>query len=201
MGRLRPKIDIGAFEAQIGAAVAFQVDAPPSVTAGSPFDVTFTALDNYGHVAAAYTGTVTFSTSDTDPGVVLPGDYNFTADDQGVHTFAGAFTLITPGEQTLTATDTADGSVAGTTTVTVDPGPPAPAPGGSPRPVVLGRNLNNPPTWAVQPESGVDAVDQFFASLDGEESWRFWPRWHDAPPGEAASWRLDPFRAEEGLLI
>ena len=45
-------IDIGAFEAQIGAAVAFQVDAPPFVLSGVPFDVTVAALDAHGHIAS-----------------------------------------------------------------------------------------------------------------------------------------------------
>src|SRR6516225_9910981 len=55
-----------------------------SATAGMPFDVTVTAVDPFGQVAVGYTGTVTFSTSDSDPGVVLPADYTFTADDGGV---------------------------------------------------------------------------------------------------------------------
>jgi uncharacterized membrane protein len=46
-------------------------------------------MDNAsGQVAAGYTGTVTFSTSDPYPGV-LPADYTFTPDDQGTHTFTG----------------------------------------------------------------------------------------------------------------
>ena len=49
-----------------------------------------------------------FTVTDTDPAVVLPADYTFTADDQGRHTFSGAFTLITPGDQTLTVADLAD---------------------------------------------------------------------------------------------
>ena len=45
------------------------------MTAGIPFDVTVTALDPYGNAALNYQGTVHFSTSDTGPGFVLPGDY------------------------------------------------------------------------------------------------------------------------------
>jgi hypothetical protein len=45
-------------------------------------------------------------------------DYTFTSDDQGRHTFSGAFTLITPGDQTLTVADLANGlSKDGTLTV------------------------------------------------------------------------------------
>jgi hypothetical protein len=40
---------------------------------------------------------------------VLPADYTLTAGDQGRHTFSGAFTLNTLGDQTLTVADLADG--------------------------------------------------------------------------------------------
>ena len=80
-------------------------------------------MDPFGQVAVGYTGTVTFSTSDTDPGVVLPADYTFTADDGGVHTFTdtglGEITLVTPGEQTLSVTDTTDDTISGNATITV----------------------------------------------------------------------------------
>jgi hypothetical protein len=104
-------LDLGA----PGTAVFFAVSAPASVSSGAPFDVTITALDLYGNTAV---NTLTFSTSDTDPGIVLPADYTFTAADAGVHTFTGGVNLITPGAQTITATDTASG-IARTGTVTV----------------------------------------------------------------------------------
>jgi probable HAF family extracellular repeat protein len=93
---------------------------------GMPFDVTVTAVDPFGNVDTNYQGTVTFSTSDADPSVVLPADYIFTAADAGVHTFTnsslGETTLITPGDQSITATDTASG-INGSATVTVTLGP------------------------------------------------------------------------------
>jgi hypothetical protein len=109
-------LDLGA----PGTAVYFALAAPANVAPGTPFDVTITALDPYGNTAVNYQGTVTFSTSDTDPGIVLPADYTFTAADAGVHTFTGGVTLITPGDQTLTATDTA-GGMTRTVSVTVVP--------------------------------------------------------------------------------
>jgi hypothetical protein len=109
-------LDLGA----PGSAVFSAIAAPASVTAGTPFDLTVTAFDPYGNPAGNYQGTVTFSTSDTDPGIVLPADYTFTAADAGVHTFSGGVTLITSGDQTFTATDTASGM---TRTVTVTVGP------------------------------------------------------------------------------
>jgi hypothetical protein len=108
-------VNIGAYQA---SASAFVVTVPGTVAAGTPFDVTVQAVDVFGQVAFGYRGTVTFSVTDPDPAVVLPADYTFTAGDQGTHTFSGAFTLITPGDQTVTVADLANGlSKDGTLTV------------------------------------------------------------------------------------
>jgi hypothetical protein len=109
-------VNIGAYQA---SATAFVLSAPDTVDPGTPFDLTVAAVDPFGQSAYGYTGTVTLSTSDGDPNVVLPADYPFTPDDQGTHTFSGGVTLITPGDQTITATDTSDDTVAGSATVTV----------------------------------------------------------------------------------
>ena len=104
------------------AAVArLAVSAPPSVTAGTPFSVTVSAVDAFNNVATTYRGTVHFTTTDTGSGVVLPADYTFTAGDNGTHTFSGV-ALATAGSQTVTATDTTTNSVNGTSgTITVTP--------------------------------------------------------------------------------
>ncbi len=99
-------------------AVHFSVSAPASVTAGSTFSVTVSALDSSNSVVTGYTGTVQFTTSDTGAGVVLPGNYTFTAGDHGVHTFTG-LKLVTAPSQTVTATDTSAGGF-GTATITVN---------------------------------------------------------------------------------
>jgi hypothetical protein len=109
-------VNIGAYQA---SATAFVLSAPEMAQSGVPFDVTVTAVDPFGQVAVGYTGSVTFSSSDTDPGVVLPADYPFTLADGGMHTFAAGVTLITPGDQTLTVSDTADSTLTGSATVTV----------------------------------------------------------------------------------
>jgi hypothetical protein len=101
---------------------SFAVAAPASVVSGTSFDLTVKALDPFGDIDANYQGTVTFSTSDKDSGIVLPGDYTFTQDDAGVHTFPGAVTLITPGNQKVTITQKATG-ITGVATITVAPGP------------------------------------------------------------------------------
>ncbi len=124
--------DDDVFEAQPGPATHFGISAPAHVTSGMAFDVTVTALDAFDHTAVRYRGTVTFSSGDTDPGAVLPADYTFTTADRGVHAFPGGFTLVTAGDQMLTAADTSDSTITSRAIVTVDPGPAAP-PGGCAR--------------------------------------------------------------------
>jgi len=101
-------LDLGA----PGTAVYFALAAPANVPPATPFDITIKAADPYGTIDVNYQGTVTFSTSDTDPGVVLPADYTFT----------GGVTLNTPGDQTITATDTASGITRTATVPVVPPG-------------------------------------------------------------------------------
>jgi streptogramin lyase len=101
------------------------ITAAATAVSGTPFDVTVTALDPYGKVDSYYQGTVTFSSTDPDSGVVLPADYTFTTGDggdSGVHTFSGGVTLVTLGDQTFTITDTVSG-ITGSVTITVGPGP------------------------------------------------------------------------------
>ena len=87
---------------------------PSSATAGAPIQLTVSAVDSSGQVVPGYTGTVHFTSTDTAAG--LPGDYTFTAADNGVHTFS--VTLKTAGSQALTVTDAMTG-ITGTQTVTV----------------------------------------------------------------------------------
>jgi hypothetical protein len=94
-------------------------------------------VDPYGNVDTNYvtdpSGVVHLSTTDPDPQVALPGDFQFAAADQGMIIFSGGVTLFTPGDQTLMAVDTASGLTDdGSALVTVTP----PAGGGAapPRP-------------------------------------------------------------------
>jgi streptogramin lyase len=103
----------------------FLITAATTAVSGTPFDVTVTALDPAGNIDTTYQGTVTFSTTDPDSGVVLPADYTFTTGnggDNGVHTFPGGLTLVTVGDQTITSTDAVRG-ITGSATVTVGLGP------------------------------------------------------------------------------
>ena len=86
-----------------------------TVAAGMPFDLIVTAQDAYGNTVTSYAGTVTFTTTDQDPGVMLPAPYTFASADSGTHTFSGGATLYTPGPQTITVTD--DGGLSAMLTV------------------------------------------------------------------------------------
>jgi hypothetical protein len=120
---LTNRLLVGTATVTVQAASASQLllTAPATVSVGMPFDVIVTALDPYGNTATNYQGTLAFSTSDTNPGVVLPAPYTFTAGnaaDNGLHDFAAQVTLLTPGPQTLTATDPVSGiTVSATVTV------------------------------------------------------------------------------------
>jgi hypothetical protein len=83
-----------------------------------PFDVSVMAVDQFGQLAVGYTGTITFSTSDPDPGVVLPPPRTFGLSDGGMGSFSAGVTLFTPGDQTLTVTDLSSG-ITGSTVVTL----------------------------------------------------------------------------------
>jgi hypothetical protein len=107
-------VNIGAFQA---TASMLALAAPATVTAGTPFNVTVTALDPYRQVAVGYTGTVDLQS--TDPMAPDLGSHAFTLDDGGVYTFAGV-TLYTVGSQSLLASD---GSISGQFDLTVGPGP------------------------------------------------------------------------------
>jgi hypothetical protein len=99
-------------------AVSFTLTAPANSTAGSAIPLTLTAYNANGNVAASYTGTIHFTS--TDPNATLRADYTFSAADLGTHTFTAS--LVQAGTKTITATDTLNGNItAGTATVTVAP--------------------------------------------------------------------------------
>jgi hypothetical protein len=107
---------------------------PASVTAGTAYGLTVTALDPFNNVATGYRGTVTFTSS--DGAASLPANYPFASGDAGVHNFMA--TMKTAGSQSITVTDTATATITGTdsgiTVVSVQPtaalsGPPSGVPG------------------------------------------------------------------------
>ena len=91
-------------------AVNFVVSGfPSSTSAGVAHSVTVTAKDAYGNVATGYTGTVHFTSSDSQ--AVLPVDYTFVSGDAGTKSFS--VTLETVGSQSITATDTLTSTITG----------------------------------------------------------------------------------------
>jgi uncharacterized repeat protein (TIGR03803 family) len=100
----------------------FLLTAPASATAGTPVTVTATAADSSGNPVPGYTGTIHFTSSDTQAN--LPADYTFIAGDAGQHSFTVSF--LTTGNQSLTVTDKGTPSITGTATITVLNQPPGP---------------------------------------------------------------------------
>jgi hypothetical protein len=92
----------------------FSLSAPAGSTGGSAFAVTVTALDASNHLAMGYVGMLHFSSSDGS--AILPGDVTLS---NGSGTFSVGLNQV--GDQTLTVTDTVNGSLTGSTTVTVGP--------------------------------------------------------------------------------
>jgi hypothetical protein len=109
----------GSVTVAAAAANHLSVTASPA-TAGTPFDVTVTALDPFGNVATSFQGTIHLSTSEPPQDEALPSDYTFTAGDNGQVQFT-TMTLNRAGIQTLTATDTLKPTVKGSAKVVVNP--------------------------------------------------------------------------------
>ena len=99
------------------AATHFAISAPASVSKGTAFSITVTALDAYGNVATGYAGTVHFSSSDAS--ATLPANYTFAVADAGVHTFSNKVTLRKKGTQTLTVTDVLNVDLTSTNSIIV----------------------------------------------------------------------------------
>jgi uncharacterized delta-60 repeat protein len=100
----------------VGSVFHLGVSAPSTASAGTPFSVTVTAIDEHGTAAPGYNGTVTLTS--TDPAAPNLGSHTFTAADHGVFTFTG-LQLFTPGGRTIRASD---GSLSAQADLTVNPG-------------------------------------------------------------------------------
>jgi len=106
----------GSLSVQVSpaAAASISLNVPSAAVANQPFNLTVTMKDRFGNVATGYTGTVYFTTSDLVAMQLgkMPADYAFTAADAGMHTFSAS--LVTPPSQTITVTDTVNGSLSTT---------------------------------------------------------------------------------------
>lgn len=104
--------DLPVSLAESGPVDAFELSGLESQTLASERQtVSVTAVDVNGNTVTDYTGTVRFSSTDSE--AVLPDDYTFTADDLGEHQFSLSIKLISPGTQTLTLTDLDQTNVTG----------------------------------------------------------------------------------------
>ena len=95
------KAQTGPITVNAAAASRLSITAPATATTGRPFTISLTAFDPYDNVAKGYRGTVHFTS--TDRFASLPGNYTFTAGDNGAHTFGNGVTLRTAGTQTIAA--------------------------------------------------------------------------------------------------
>jgi hypothetical protein len=102
----------GTINVVTNAATHFLVTGPDSSLARQTIQVTVSALDAANNTSTGYPGTVHFTSSDTQ--AKLPGDSTLMA---GTGNFS--VTFETAGTDTLTATDTAKGSITGMASVTV----------------------------------------------------------------------------------
>lgn len=109
-----------------GAAVDLTVSTAAIQTAGAPFIITVSAIDQNGNIATGYTGTIQFTTtnlnSPSGAQPSLPSDYTYTASDAGIHVFGGVV-LFNKKDSTISAEDTVASGISETTgTITVRPG-------------------------------------------------------------------------------
>ncbi|MBI3725225.1 hypothetical protein HY251_14940 [bacterium] len=93
---------------------------PDPLVAGACSDVVVRAFYADGTIDPYYTGTITFSTTDSDAGARVPWPYTFSPADAGAHRFSQAVVFPTAGKQTITAKDSMS-SLAASQTVSVAP--------------------------------------------------------------------------------
>ncbi|MFA5792934.1 MAG: fibronectin type III domain-containing protein [Candidatus Gracilibacteria bacterium] len=98
--------------ASSGAVASFVASGLETETLiGDTQTLTVKAVDSDGFTVTNYTGTVRFSSTDSE--AMLPNDYTFLAEDQGEHSFSLSVKFVTPKMQTLTITDLDDTSITG----------------------------------------------------------------------------------------
>ncbi|MEW5854197.1 MAG: FG-GAP-like repeat-containing protein [Myxococcota bacterium] len=113
-------VDVGSsVDVSAGEAAVLLLEVPDVVGAGQPNDVMVTAHDAFGNHATSYRGTVALSSSDN--AAAVSATHTFDGVDAGYFLFAGALTLVTPGDQTVTADDIVNG-LSASASVRVGPG-------------------------------------------------------------------------------
>lgn len=100
------------------AAASLRLSGLPSeILSGATGNITVTAYDRFDNPGAIYTGTVQFSSSDSQ--ATLPAGYTFTTADRGARAFP--VRLVSIGSQSLTVADPANGFTATQSDITVNP--------------------------------------------------------------------------------
>ena len=92
--------------------------APSTATVGSPFTVTVNVIYQ-GKPDTVINSAIHFTSS--DPSALLPPDYFFTQTDAGSHTWTNGFTLLTPGNQTISGSIHDANGINGSATIAVSP--------------------------------------------------------------------------------
>jgi hypothetical protein len=143
---------------------------PSSVQAGTPFALTVTVQDAYGHQAHGYTGTVHFVASNG-----AMATYTFTPADMGTHTFT--LTLFRAATLGVTGTDTVSG-ISGATSFTITPAAPDHIELSEPASVTAGMPF--PITVTVQDqynnaETGYTGTVHFTATNGAQPNYTFQP--------------------------
>jgi hypothetical protein len=113
--------------------------SPTTAAAGASVAVTVTVKNKGGQTLPFYTGTISFSSSDT--AAQLPSSYTFSSTDAGTQTFNSVI-FSKAGSPTLTVQDLDNSSITGSTIETVTPGKTTPAiTWATPAPITYGTPL------------------------------------------------------------
>ncbi len=95
-----------------GALEKLSVSTDATQNAGMPFSIVVAAVDHNGNTVKDYTGAVILTS--TDASATLPLAHTFGAADNGEYTFSGII-LRSAGKHIVTAVDTTNSSITGTT--------------------------------------------------------------------------------------
>jgi hypothetical protein len=93
------------------------VTMPGDANAGTAVSVGVAVKDQFGNAIPSYTGTVTFTSSDTGAGAVVPAPITFAGSEGGVATAMATF--VTLGAQTISASDAGTPAARGSAASTV----------------------------------------------------------------------------------
>jgi hypothetical protein len=99
------------------AVPSLVITLPGNVNAGYPASVNVAVKDQFGNAIPNYQGTVTFTSTDTGQGAMVPAPITFAGTEGGMATTSTTF--ITLGSQTLSASDTGTPMAMGSAASTV----------------------------------------------------------------------------------